>query len=202
MSEQLDKEIAQDRITHGKKPLKPAIKGEAKTKKMSMTAKLSLPFSQSQHRFTPTISSLTLVIKIPVLPNVYWTSISRLSFPTPDLVARRACYDRMISFMTSIITSTSVLKTKSYTTALPLEKATVSIRVENSCFGYKWIIKDRKHILWDYSYTHGSLLEWQCCSVRLDSLDRHNGHNLHHKQNYQALSSPLLPLDEYKGKQE
>lgn len=47
MSEQLDKEIAQDRITHGKKPLKPAIKGEAKTKKMSMTAKLSLPFSQS-----------------------------------------------------------------------------------------------------------------------------------------------------------
>ncbi|WP_164993625.1 transposase, partial [Streptococcus pneumoniae] len=47
MSEQLDKEIAQDRIKHGKKPIKPATKGEAKTQKMSMTAKLSLPFSQS-----------------------------------------------------------------------------------------------------------------------------------------------------------
>ncbi|PLV99723.1 hypothetical protein AZJ17_11020, partial [Streptococcus pneumoniae] len=47
MSEQLDKETAQDGIAHGKMPLKPAITGEAKTKKMSMTAKLSLPFSQS-----------------------------------------------------------------------------------------------------------------------------------------------------------
>lgn len=33
MSKQLDKEIAQDRITHGKKPIKPDAKGEAKTPK-------------------------------------------------------------------------------------------------------------------------------------------------------------------------
>ncbi|WP_068989453.1 IS1182 family transposase [Streptococcus himalayensis] len=50
MSEQLEKEIAQDRVTHEKKPLKPAAKGEANTKKMSTTDPDSGWFHKGEHK--------------------------------------------------------------------------------------------------------------------------------------------------------